>query len=191
MHLELVSDLSSEAFLAALQRFVGRRVPCYEIHIGQGTNFIGANNLLHKLALEAGTKLNIKWRFNPPATPHFNGLTEAGVKSVKTHLVMGEQVLTYEEFNTVLIDIEVVLNFRPLSPISSDANGLLPLTPEHFLILERLNSSVLQPDLTLLPPNRLSRWQLITQIYSYFWDRWKKEYLHTLQRSNGINTYQI
>lgn len=189
IHLELVSDLTSEAFLAAFQRFVGRRGPCYEIHSDQGTNLVGAFNLLHKLALEAGTTLNIKWYFNPPSAPHFNGLAEAGVKSVKTHLsrVMGEQVLTYEEFNTLLIKIEAVLNSRPLSPISSDANDLLPITPGHFLILEPLNSSVPDPDLTLLPPNRLSRWQLITQMHSHFWNRWKREYLHSLQQRSKWN----
>lgn len=184
IHLELVSDMTAEAFIAAFERFVSRRGPCYAIHSDQGTNFVGASNQLRKLAADASVQLKIEWHFNPPSAPHFNGLAEAGVRSVKTHLsrVVGEQVLTYEELYTLLTKIEAVLNSRPLSPMSSDPNDMLPLTPGHFLILEPLNSSVPEPDLSRLPSNRLNRWQLLNQMYGHFWDRWKKEYLHTLQQ---------
>lgn len=184
IHLELVSDLTSEAFLAAFNRFISRRGACYDIHSDQGTNFVGAHNMLQRLAAEAGTSSGIRWHFNPPSAPHFNGLAEAGVKSIKTHLsrVVGEQVLTYEEFYTLLTKVEAILNSRPLSPTSPDPNDLLPLTPAHFLILEPLNSSVPEPNLQHLPINRLDRWQLISKMYSHFWDRWHLEYLHTLQQ---------
>lgn len=42
VHLELVTDLSSDAFLAALDRFVARRGLCVHIHSDNGTNFQGA-----------------------------------------------------------------------------------------------------------------------------------------------------
>lgn len=82
-HLELVSDLTSESFLAAFQRFISRRGSWFSIPSDQGTNFVSARTILQRLGGEAGTELNIQWHFNPPASPHFNGLAEAGVKSVK------------------------------------------------------------------------------------------------------------
>ncbi|XP_041975756.1 uncharacterized protein LOC121730680 [Aricia agestis] len=49
------------------------------------------------------------WHFIPPGAPHFGGLWEAGVKSVKGHLkrVVGESCLTFEEFGTLITQVEV------------------------------------------------------------------------------------
>ncbi|GFX59476.1 integrase catalytic domain-containing protein [Trichonephila clavipes] len=47
--LEIVSDLTTEAFLAALKRFVARRGRPIEIHSDNGRNFVGANNELRKI----------------------------------------------------------------------------------------------------------------------------------------------
>ena len=49
VHLELVRDLSTEAFVAALDRFISRRGLPFHIHSDNGTNFIGAKNELHAL----------------------------------------------------------------------------------------------------------------------------------------------
>ncbi|GFW79842.1 uncharacterized protein TNCV_3898431 [Trichonephila clavipes] len=77
----------------------------------------------------------IVWHFNPPATPHFGGLREAGIKSLKSHLkrVIGNTILTYEEFVTLVTKVEAILNSRPLTKISSDPNDYI-LTAAHFLL---------------------------------------------------------
>ncbi|KAG5881180.1 hypothetical protein JTB14_034957 [Gonioctena quinquepunctata] len=121
----------------------------------------------------------------PPLSPNFGGLWEAGIKSVKGHLirVIGEQLLTYEEFYTVLTQIEAILNSRPLGPISSDPNDVSALTPGHFLTLAPLNS-LPDEDLTDIKMGRLGRWQIVQKIQQSFWLKWHREYLHTLlQRS--------
>lgn len=185
IHLELASDLSSECFLAALRRFVSRRGRCSHIHSDCGTNFVGAYRQILEYMQQAANQDAIQWHFNPPSAPHFGGLWEAGIKSVKNHLsrIVGEQVLTYEEFYTILVQIEAVLNSRPLCPLSSDPNDLAVLTPGHFLTLEPLTAPP-SPDVSNLKLNRLSRWQLLQRIHSDFWKRWNREYLHTLhQRS--------
>lgn len=189
VHLELVSDLSSEAFLAALRRFIARRGRCSVIHSDCGTNFVGANNYLTQIMQNAAETEKIKWQFNPPSAPHFGGLWEAGVKSVKGHLlrVIGEQILTFEELYTVLVQIEALLNSRPLSELSTDPNDLNALTPGHFLTLEPL-TVLPDPDLTHLAMNRLTRWQLLQRLHQDFWKRWHIEYLHTLmQRQKWLN----
>lgn len=191
VHLELVSDLTSEAFLAALRRFTSRRGRCDNIYSDNGTNFVGADRLLTSYAKQATDCLAIRWHWNPPSGAHFGGLWEAGVRSIKTHLrrVVHTQILTFEEMTTVLAQIEAVLNSRPLCSASTDPNDLMALSPGHFLTMEPLGSP---PDqaVTSLPLNRLSRWQLVSRIHQDFWKRWKKEYLHTLQQRDKWNTPQ-
>ena len=49
VHLEVVSDLTSVAFLAAFRRFVARRGLCNVIYSDNGTNFQGAEAELRRL----------------------------------------------------------------------------------------------------------------------------------------------
>ncbi|GFV04609.1 integrase catalytic domain-containing protein [Trichonephila clavipes] len=49
IHLEIVSDLTTEAFLEALKRFVARRGRPIEIYSDNSRNFVGANNELRKI----------------------------------------------------------------------------------------------------------------------------------------------
>ncbi|XP_063391892.1 uncharacterized protein LOC134677381 isoform X2 [Cydia fagiglandana] len=183
VHLELASELTTEAYLAALRRFISRRGRCSRLISDQGRNFIGASNMLQEFMAKASRAEQINFVFNPPGSPHFSGLAEAGVKSVKTHLarVVSSQRLTFEEFYTILTQIEAMLNSRPLSPVSSDPNDLSVLTPGHFLTLEPL---------TILPESNmvdaklgpLQRWKLLQKIHQDFWRKWHLEYLHTLQQ---------
>lgn len=98
IHLELCSELSTEAFLAALRRFMSRRGRIASIYSDNATNFHGANRKLLENMRSASSEEAIEWHFSPPSAPHFGGIYEAGIKSVKSHLkrVVGNQILTYE-----------------------------------------------------------------------------------------------
>lgn len=195
IHLELVSDLTTEAFLGALRRFTSRRGICSDLYSDNGTNFVGANRELQQIftfireneqtiALEL-SKQNITWHFNPPRSPHFGGLWESAVKSFKHHFnrVVKDSLLTFEEFNTLATQIEACLNSRPLTPLSSDPNDLTVLSPSHFLIGDSL---IAPPDINYnnMRENMLSRWQHIQKMRQHFWQRWSREYLHHLQQRN-------
>lgn len=194
VHLELVSSLTTEAFLAALDRFVNRRGLTRMILSDNATNFSGASNELHELytQFQNGITLNkindlllpreIEWRFIPPRAPNFAGLMEAAVKSVKTHIkrTLQNATLTFEEFSTILSHIESILNSRPLYALSSDPNDSMPITPAH-LQLGRAIEPVPKPSHLDIKENRLSRWQYLNQLRDRFWKTWSKEYLSTLQ----------
>ena len=111
-----------------------------------------------------------------------HGLWESAVKSAKFHLkrVIGQQKLTYEEFSTVLCQIESCLNSRLLVPISSRSDdGIEVLTPGHFLIGRPLNS-LPEANVTDIP-QPLKHWMLEQSISQHWWRRWSKEYLQQLQ----------
>ncbi|XP_033314517.1 uncharacterized protein LOC117213259 [Bombus bifarius] len=197
VHVELVSDLTTDAFLAALRRFISRRGYCATILTDNGTNFVGANRELQELRtlLQSDDHQDrvqnfladrqIQWRFNPPNSPHFGGLWEAAVKAFKRHLirVVSTELLTFEHLNTLVIENEAILNSRPLTPISSDPKDPPVLTPGHFLIGDTL-TSLRERDFRTVPSGRLSSWQRIHQIKQHFWSRWYREYLNELTRRN-------
>lgn len=113
----------------------------------------------------------VQWHFNPAAAPHFGGLWESGVKSIKTHLKrMGKTSFTFEEVSTLLSQIESCLNSRPLCPLNDDPTNLDVLTTGHFLV----GSSLLSPpDETKieLEATTLTRWQLVQRQVHLFWDK--------------------
>ncbi|XP_063370775.1 uncharacterized protein LOC134659099 [Cydia amplana] len=188
VHLELVSDLSSESFLAALRRMSARRGAPRHIFSDNGTNFTKANKAikreyeeitasLDESFFKAISDMNISWHFNAPSWPSAGGLWEAAVKSLKHHLhrVLGEQHLTFEEFSTLLAQIEGCLNARPLCALTEDPDDLDYITPAHFLASG--------PTLHIVETERdeRTRWRLTQKIFQDVWKKWQTEYLCQLQ----------
>jgi hypothetical protein len=187
IHLELSSDMTAAACLAAIKRFVARRGLPRQILSDNGSNFVGVRNELMK---NHSRQLPVNWKLIPPASPHFGGIWEAGVKSTKHHLrrIMGTNVLTYEEFNTLLCQIEQVLNSRPLTAVPDNPNDLLVLTPAHLIAGRSLEffpeAKLRADDIPDTPTGESShrRWIFIRNLLSTFWKRWSKEYVTTLQQ---------
>ncbi|XP_045446530.1 uncharacterized protein LOC123654679 [Melitaea cinxia] len=201
VHIEVATDLSTDAFLNAFKRFISRRGPVERIYSDHGTNFVGAKSYLTEIQqfLKSNAfsedfktelaKNRISWEMIPPNAPHFGGGWEATIKSFKTHLfrVIGSQILTYEELLTVLCQIEAILNSRPLGILSEDPAEPLPLTPAHFLNTTPL-AYLPSPNVEKDKPNLLSRFMLLDGLVCSYWRRWSDEYLHSLQIRQKWNT---
>ncbi|GFW24684.1 integrase catalytic domain-containing protein [Trichonephila clavipes] len=145
---------------------------------------------LYKLVINPDPELagflvdeNINWKFLPPRAPNFGGLWEAGVKSFKFHFKReaGNSRFTYEEFLTIMTQIEGILNSRPLTPLSTDIDDLSVLTPAHFLI-GRPITSINEPNIIHIETNRLNIYQRLTKIVQSIWKRWSNNYLSNLQQ---------
>lgn len=189
VHLEFVSDLSANAFMLALDRFVARRGKCAYIHSDCGSNFIAGSRMLKEVKefyaasndqIQAHlANQQIEWIFNPPSAPNFGGLWEAAVKSFKHHLyrTMLNHVLTFEEFNTLICRIEAILNSRPMCAINNvpDDNHMF-LTPGHFLIGGPL---LAVPELPVAEHGYVTRFKLISQCVQAFWNQWRNVYLQS------------
>ncbi|XP_075977354.1 uncharacterized protein LOC142977361 [Anticarsia gemmatalis] len=102
LHLEAVTDLTAQGFIAAFRRFIARRGPCLHLWSDNGTNFVGAAKELRELftAGQANITKEIAqllandgttWHFIPPRMPNYGGLWEAGVQSAKRHLTRMNQ----------------------------------------------------------------------------------------------------
>jgi hypothetical protein len=188
VHLEIVSDLTSSAFLAALRRMAARKGAPYHMYSDQGSNFIGANNILQgqwqqlqKIIfnddfLTEITEMEIQWHFNAPSWPSAGGLWERAVRSLKHHLkrVVGEQKLTYEEYATVLAQLEACLNSRPLCQLTENVDDINALSPAHFLT-GRAGGTIIETG-----EDARTRWHLTQTIFNSIWKRWKTEYLSQL-----------
>ena len=160
-HLDLVPDNTISSFVKSFKRFIGRRRMPSVVVSDNGKTFKGVqlrNFILHK---------KIKWRFIVEGSPWWSGFYERMVGCVKRCLtkVLRNARLTYEELFTLLIQIEGVLNSRPLTYVDEEENE--PLKPSHLVIVKR---------------NKY----LIT-ILGHFWQRWSSEYLTQLREHHRSN----
>ncbi|XP_045774640.1 uncharacterized protein LOC123873700 [Maniola jurtina] len=190
LHLELVTDLTKEAFISAFLKFISRRGKPMSVTSDNSTTFIGASNeiasFFSKYSDDIKSDLSnrdIEFRRIPQYTPHFGGLWESAVKSVKFHLkrILNLTHLTYEEMTTCLVQIEAILNSRPLTPLSSDPSDLTCLTPAHFLIGRSL-LSVPRPMVSDTNIAAMDRYQRIEALKQHFWRRFSAEYVSLLQQ---------
>ena len=114
------------------------------------------------------------------------------MKFMKFHLkrVVGSQILTYEEMQTVTCQVEACLNSRPIiAKTSHNMDGIFTLTSGHFLLLK---SPMAYPEDPRMPeePHLLKKWNMCQAMVQHFWDRWSKEYLNTLQARSKWKTSQ-
>ncbi|GBL69518.1 hypothetical protein AVEN_273187-1 [Araneus ventricosus] len=118
------------------------------------------------------------------SAPWWGGFWERLVRSVKTCLkrILGKSSLTYEELYTVLVEIEAVINSRPITYLYSNVNEPDPLSPSHFLTGSKL--TVLPSPNTVPKSSKcdlIKRWKHRLLLLGHFWKRFYKEYLLELR----------
>lgn len=196
LHLEAVSDLTKDAFIMALKRFISRRGRPVEIFCDNGGCFVAAAKEIgafikhnHESISDFASQISVKFCFLPAYSPHFGGIWEAGVKSAKHLLgrVIGNSHLTFEEISTLFTQAEAILNSRPICPLSSSPNDLLSLTPGHFIIGRPLTALPTR-DFTDAKENQLRRYERLEKMRRHFWQRWQKEYLSEMQQRTKWRT---
>ena len=189
VHLEAAHSLDTDSFLHALRRFIARRGNIVELHSDNGTNFRGADRELREALMEMDQskknsslrRLDIQWKFNPPAASHMGGIWERQVRTVRKVLAgllleHGSR-LDFESFQTFLCEVEAIINSRPLTTVTSDPDDLDPLTPNHIL---QGRSHLIVPPPGIFQKEDLylkKRWRRVQYLANVFWSRWRNEYL--------------
>ena len=202
VHIELCGSLSAPSCIAAFIRFTNRRGLPKRMYSDNGTNFVGSRNELERLQKTlqrsgsgtlpvAVSAKGVVWVHIPPRSPNFGGLWESAIKSAKYHLkrIVGNQVLSREELETVLSSVEGVMNSRPLVEISNDECDFRVLTPAMLVMAKEVQhlpiAEVKEGDLPPIPDSEKNyaklRWGHVNKMTANFWQRWTKDYLPTLQ----------
>ena len=194
VHLELVTDKTSDAFLMAFRRFASLRGhPCI-CWSDCGTNFVGAQGYLKEImrswnvpkiegVLSEDFSCDFKWKWNTPHASHQNGVVETLIKSVRQSLnaTCKNQAFTEEQWRTFLAETTYVINGRPLYPSSDSIWESPPITPNDILIGHHL--SIPQPE----PEERINPRHLLRSTenrVNEFWRCWMRYFAPNLLPRN-------
>ncbi|XP_037930962.1 uncharacterized protein LOC119665788 [Teleopsis dalmanni] len=189
IHLELVKKLTTNSCIDALRRFIARRGCPETIMSDNAKTFKRANKELQKLETLFKTEVfqniaankGISWKLIPERAAWWGGFWERLVKSVKICLksAIGKLILTYDELNTLLTEVEYVVNIRPLTYITNDEKDLEPLTPAHFL--NSCQHSFIIDEFNYDRSEVADLWQKRRTLIVRYLKRWQQEYLNQLR----------
>jgi len=190
VHLEVLESLESSSFLNACRRFIGRRGPIVKLRSDNGSTFHGAERELreamqqwNQVVADHFLQRGIEWSFQTPYASSQSGVWERIIRSARWHLrhILKEQIVTDETFHTVVVEVEALLNSRPLLPSSDDPNDLETITPSQLLSLRPYTT--LPPGI-FIPQDGLlrNRYRQCQYLADLFWTRFKKEYLTILSQ---------
>ena len=189
VYLDLLESLDADAFLLAFNRFRSRRGTPHEVLCDNGTNFRGGLSELKKAFSEMESDLRkrlaqhkVRFRFNPPSAPHFGGTWEREIRSVKTALyaILGNRSVGASVLYTCLVEVEALLNSKPLTYVSSDIADPDPITPFMLLMGRRDHApvQVVYPDRDVLSRRR---WRQCQALMQRFWREFVQSYLSAMQ----------
>ncbi|KAI4874451.1 hypothetical protein NFI96_005580 [Prochilodus magdalenae] len=174
------------------RRFQAIRGPVKHLRSDRGTNFIGASKALEipsnsdeKAVERFLSEQGCTWTFNAPHSSHMGGVWERMIgvtRRILDSMLMqvGSSKLTHEVLTTFLAEVTAIVNNRPLVPVSTDPTDPFILTP----------ASLLTQKVGPCPPPSgefdhkdlyKQQWRRVQSLSNTFWDRWRKQYLATLQ----------
>ena len=203
VHIETTTSMDTDSFILALRRFVSRRGPVRSIRSDNGGNFVGVEEEMKKALREMDhSRIKtfllkhscdwIEWQKNPPESSHMGGVWERQIRTVRNVLrsllkdIPGR--LDDESLRTLFVEVEAIVNSRPLAVDNLNDETVDPLTPNHLLTMK---SKVVLP-----PPGVFQRedvycrkrWRAVQHLANEFWQRFSKEYVRVSNVRQKWNT---
>ncbi|GBP58817.1 hypothetical protein EVAR_84012_1 [Eumeta japonica] len=161
VHLEIAASLTPSSAILALRRFMARRGTPTVMYSDNATNFTKANKELKEAALEVEKYATAK-RINDKSS---------------LYAVLKERKPREETLHTLLLEVEHIVNSRPLTPVEPDLNREA-LTPNHFLIGRSCGISPI--GIFKATDADSHTWKTAQRLADEFWHRWSMEYLPNL-----------
>ena len=179
LHLELQPNVEAESTVRSMRRTFAR--------VGTPALLISDNHKTYRAekTRNFALKQGIKWRNILNLSPNWGGFYERMNSTIKDALrkTLKHAHLNYEELETIIIEIESVMNSRPLTYVDDD-ELLEPLTPSHLMFGRRLRNPKdgTSPekvfDDTISPTKRR---EYVNKLLNNFWNRFSNEYLTSLR----------
>ncbi|GFQ75068.1 thioredoxin [Trichonephila clavata] len=148
--------MSTEQFLLAFRRFISRRGLCSTIYSDNAKTFKRAELQLKKFwkcmlypsVQDLFSTHGITWKYIVEKGAWWGGFWERHFRTIKTCLrkIIGHSSLSSNELETVFIEIEAMINSRPITYIYDDPSEPSPLTPAHFLIGKMVHAVTSEED---------------------------------------------
>ena len=120
------------------------------------------------------------WKRNPPHASNMGGVQEQQIRSARpilnSLLETHGSKLTEESLQTLVVEVEAIVNSRPLTTeVMNDATSLAPLSPINLLTMK--SRVVMPPTDSFTTPDRYSRkqWRRVQHVTNEFWGRWRKD----------------
>ena len=193
VHIELIEAMDTSSFINALRRFLAIRGPVKLIRSDCGTNFKGACKELQVL-LQDDQEPNISkflsaegctWIFNPPHSSHMGGVWERmiGISRRILDSMLSQtppSLLTHDVLSTTMAEVSAIIYARPLTTISTDADAPLLLTP-NTILTQKVCCPYPPPGCFVDADLHRQQWRRVQHLANTFWERWRREYVSTLQ----------
>ena len=198
VHLELTKRLSAEAFMLAFRRFTSRRgLPATVVSDNAKTFIAAAKDIVKivraKEVIQYMSNNGVTWKFIVERATWWGGFWERLVQTVKRALkkLIGQSCLSFEELRTLLVEVESIVNARPLTYVYDNLDGInFALTPSHLINGRRLQATsnpnqfeVISTHESLTPRSQHQR-HLLQQCT----ETWRKDYLVSLCETHVAST---
>ena len=204
IHIEVAQSLETDSFILSLRRFIGRRGNIHLMRSDNGTNFVGAIKELRKAFQEIDHNQIpqylqrrgadwITWIRNPPTASHMGGVWERQIRAARSILnallkTRGRS-LNDEALHTLLIEVEATVNSsRITTKTINDVQSHVPLSSSNLLTMK--SKVVMPPPGSFRPADAYcrKRWRSTQHIINEFWERWRKEFIQTLQERKSCRS---
>lgn len=193
IHIEVIESMNSSSFINALRRFFAVRGPVQQLRSDCGPIFVGACRELEISSKGFNNKevssylydQGCVWIFYPPYSSHMGGSWERMIGVTRRILdamllKLASVQLTHEVLTTFMVEVTTNVNSRPRTSVSTDPGE--PLIPTPAMLLTQ------KTGLPSVPPGNFEtgdlfrrQWRQVQSFANRFWERWRKEYLSSLQ----------
>ncbi|XP_003737649.1 uncharacterized protein LOC100901094 [Galendromus occidentalis] len=201
IHLELTPDLTTFEFLLVLRKFISRFPSVTRIMSDNAATFKRAEKELEMAYRNAAepeiqhylAKAKIEWEFITDRAPVQGAFWERMVQLVKKPLrkVLGTNVPRFRELESILAEIELCINLRPISALPSEFCEIRALCPMDLVYGYHAkarfpdSSKMRMPDQGAAQAIILTKaWKRQQTVLNAFWKRFQSEYLQQLRSAH-------
>ncbi|XP_068712770.1 uncharacterized protein [Montipora foliosa] len=187
VHLELTRDLGINSFLQAFRRFSSRRGLPSTLISDNAKTFKASSKEIEKLVRSPEVQCylsnsRVTWKFIIEKARWWEGFWERLIQSVKRSITktVGRTSLGYDELNTLVVEVESLINSRSQTYIYDDEESIShPLTPSHLISGHRISAMPNDEYFEIMSThNTVTRRQRHhKQLLQQFSKQWKREYL--------------